>query len=183
MRIEQGRALDAHWCPSPNYNKRPDSESGLISLLVIHNISLPPGEYGRGYVHQFFQNELNPLDHPYFETIADLQVSSHFLIERSGQLTQFVNTQDRAWHAGASCYQGRENCNDFSIGVELEGTDNEPYTDLQYQTLIELTKALMVTYPAITAGRITGHQFIAPRRKTDPGFAFEWQRLFQGIRR
>lgn len=176
--IEQGRVLNAHWCPSPNFGSRPEGEKGHISLVVIHNISLPPGQYGTGQVQAFFQNRLNAQAHPYFAEIAALKVSSHLLIERTGLVTQFVNLLDRAWHAGVSCYQGRDNCNDFSIGIELEGTDTEAYTDAQYQTLDRLLRALFNAYPALNAQRITGHEFIAPGRKTDPGNAFDWQRVF-----
>lgn len=153
-----------------------------MSLLVLHNISLPPAQFGGGYVQQFFQNQLNPQQHPYFAEIASLHVSSHLFIERNGDLYQFVNLNDRAWHAGVSCYQGRDNCNDFSIGIELEGTDNLAYTDTQYQVLIALIQAIMQAYPKLARTRITGHEFIAPRRKTDPGESFDWQRLFAQLR-
>ncbi len=165
-------------CPSPNCNARP--EPADISLLVIHNISLPPGEYGSGCVQQFFRNELDCDAHPYFEEIRGVQVSSHLLIERDGIATQFVSFDERAWHAGASCFEGRDNCNDFSIGIELEGCDTEAYTDAQYAVLAAITGELMRAYPAITRDRITGHSDIAPCRKTDPGPAFDWQR-FQGL--
>lgn len=179
--ITAGRIPQAIWCPSPNFGPRPPAEAGQVSLLVIHNISLPPGQFGGGYVQAFFQNRLNPQDHPYFREIAALQVSSHLLIERDGTLVQFVNLNDRAWHAGKSTYGGRDNCNDYSVGIELEGTDSSAYTDQQYQVLTEVTKALMLAYPAIVPSRITGHEFIAPGRKTDPGSSFRWQRLFAGL--
>jgi len=124
----------------------------------------------------FFQNELSIDQHPYFVEIAELQVSSHFLIERTGTLVQFVNMNDRAWHAGLSSFAGRDNCNDYSIGIELEGTDDIPYTDAQYKVLADLTKAVQYQHPAITMDRITGHEHIAPGRKTDPGPAFDWLR-------
>ncbi len=163
---------NARHCPSPNYNARPaDAE---ISLLVIHNISLPPGEYGTGCVQQFFCNTLDCDAHPYFEEIRGMEVSSHLLIERDGTVTQFVSFADRAWHAGVSNFAGRENCNDFSIGIELEGCDTEAYTDAQYAALAAVTGELMHAYPAITRDRITGHADIAPGRKTDPGPAFDW---------
>ena len=161
-------------CPSPNYNQRP---LGEISLLVIHNISLPPGQFGTGKVQAFFGNQLVVDEHPYFAEICHLQVSAHFLIERDGAVTQFVSCLDRAWHAGVSQFQGRDNCNDFSLGIELEGTDEQPYTDHQYQALIELTERLRQAWPAITVERICGHCDIAPGRKTDPGPAFDWARL------
>ncbi|WP_313240944.1 1,6-anhydro-N-acetylmuramyl-L-alanine amidase AmpD [Stutzerimonas kunmingensis] len=161
-------------CPSPNFNQRP---AGEISLLVIHNISLPPGQFGTGKVQQFFQNCLQCHEHPFFEEIAELQVSAHFLIERDGAITQFVSCLDRAWHAGVSCFDGREACNDFSIGIELEGTDDQPFSDAQYQALIGLCRVLQGAFPAITPERVCGHSDIAPGRKTDPGPAFDWQRL------
>lgn len=179
--INNGILSPADWCPSPNYNTRPDSPTGDISLLVLHNISLPPEQFGGGYVQQFFANQLNPNEHPYFSEIADLKVSSHLFIERCGKVVQFVNLNDRAWHAGRSTYQGQEECNDYSIGIELEGTDSIQYTDAQYQTLSELIPAILSAYPQITPYRITGHEFIAPGRKTDPGNAFNWQMLFQGL--
>lgn len=161
-------------CPSPNFNRRPDGE---ISLLVIHNISLPPGQFGTGRVQQFFQNCLPCGAHPFFAEIADLRVSAHFLIERDGAVTQFVSCLDRAWHAGVSRFGEREGCNDFSLGIELEGTDEQPYSDAQYTALIELCRLLRQAYPAITDERICGHSDIAPGRKTDPGPAFDWLRL------
>lgn len=177
--ITAGRLDTARWCPSPNYNARPDAAD--ISLIVIHNISLPPGQFGTGCVADFFQNKLDVTQHEYFQTIADLQVSSHLLIEREGSLTQFVKFDDRAWHAGVSSYQGREQCNDFSIGIELEGTDELPYTDAQYASLVQCCRALIETYPQLSYERIAGHCDIAPGRKTDPGSAFDWARLRQGL--
>ncbi len=167
-----GRLPDVRWCPSPNFGPRPDGAA--ISLLVVHNISLPPGQFGGGEIAQFFCNRLDPQAHPYFESIADLQVSAHALIERNGRVTQFVRLLDRAWHAGRSCFQGEVECNDFSIGIELEGTDELPYTEAQYAALVGLTRHIMAAWPAITADRITGHSDIAPGRKTDPGPAFDW---------
>ena len=161
-------------CPSPNFNERPSTE---ISLLVLHNISLPPGQFGGGEVQAFFQNRLVIEAHPYFAQIATLKVSAHFLIERDGQIIQFVSCLQRAWHAGQSLFEGRENCNDFSLGIELEGTDELPFSDAQYQALIGLTRCLQRAYPAITLARIRGHSDIAPGRKTDPGPAFDWNRL------
>ena len=162
-------------CPSPNYNSRPaDTE---ISLLVIHNISLPPENFGTGLVQHFFQNKLDCDAHPYFDALRNLEVSAHCFIERDGTLTQFVSFDDRAWHAGASEFEGRSNCNDFSVGVELEGADNIQYTEAQYNKLIELTSCLMASYPRITPERVVGHSDIAPGRKTDPGEAFQWKRF------
>ncbi len=167
--------LDAATClASPNCNDRPDGAA--IDLLVIHNISLPPQHFGGGHVQQLFLNTLDPGRHPYFATIADLAVSSHLYIERDGELTQFVPLDKRAWHAGVSAFGGRPNCNDFSIGIELEGTDDTPYTDKQYCRLVEVSAVIMNTYPRITLERIVGHCDIAPGRKTDPGASFDWQR-------
>ena len=161
-------------CPSPNFNERPRGE---VSLLVIHNISLPPGQFGTGKVQQFFQNRLPINEHPYFADIAQLTVSAHFLIERDGGITQFVSCNQRAWHAGLSSFEGRENCNDFSLGIELEGTDDLPFTDVQYQALAALTRELLRAYPQMSAERIRGHSDIAPGRKTDPGPCFDWARM------
>jgi len=160
-------------CPSPNFNERP---AGEVSLLVIHNISLPPAQFATGKVQEFFQNRLDVTEHPYFAGIADLRVSAHFLIERDGKVTQFVSCLARAWHAGVSVFEGRETCNDFSVGIELEGTDDLPFTDEQYCALTALTRQLQKRFPAITAQRICGHSDIAPGRKTDPGPAFDWAR-------
>ncbi len=156
---------------SPHYNRRPQEE---ISLLVIHNISLPPKVFGGNWVERFFTGMLPKDADPYFTTIYQMQVSSHFYIKRTGEVIQFVSCLDRAWHAGVSRFGNREACNDFALGIELEGTDNEPYSEAQYQSLVYLTKALMLAYPAITKERIVGHCDIAPTRKTDPGQAFAW---------
>ncbi len=162
----------AEICPSPNFNERPPGCE--ISLLVIHNISLPPGQFGGREVHEFFTNCLNCDAHPALADLRGLQVSSHLLIDRHGQLTQFVPFDKRAWHAGVSCFEGVENCNDFSIGVELEGTDHTLYTEPQYAALARVTKILMTHYPLLNPTRIVGHSDIAPGRKTDPGPAFDW---------
>lgn len=165
------------WCndvtrmPSANFDARPDP--GEIDLLVIHNISLPPGQFGGNYVCDLFTNQLNCNAHPYFAQLRDLRVSAHFLILRNGEVIQFVSTKDRAWHAGVSSFAGRERCNDFSIGIELEGTDFEPFEAAQYATLAELTHSLHEWY-ALAA--VTGHEHIAPGRKTDPGPHFDWIR-------
>ena len=166
-------------CPSPNFNARP--EGTLVSLLVIHNISLPPGQFGTGKVQCFFQNRLDASEHPYFEGIATMTVSAHFLIERDGSVFQFVSCNERAWHAGVSFFDGRDNCNDFSIGIELEGTDDQPCSDAQYAALGELAGQLLSAYPGITAERIRGHSDIAPGRKTDPGPAFDWPRFLASL--
>ncbi len=169
--IDQGVLQEIRFVPSPNCNERPEAE---ISLLVIHNISLPPGQFGSASVEQLFTNQLDWDAHPYFQKIRGIEVSAHMLIDRTGEITQFVTFDKRAWHAGVSCFDGRENCNDFSIGIELEGTDDLPYTQAQYNQLSRVTEALMRAYPAITKERITGHQHIAPGRKTDPGQHFDW---------
>ncbi|MBN7795406.1 1,6-anhydro-N-acetylmuramyl-L-alanine amidase AmpD [Parahaliea mediterranea] len=172
--VEQGWLSGARRVPSPNYGPRPPGVEP--DLLVIHNISLPPGEYGSDCVERLFTNCLDWDAHPYFRGIRGLEVSSHLLIRRCGEVVQFVSLDDRAWHAGLSCYRGRENCNDFSIGIELEGTDEEPYADAQYATLVAVTRGLLAACPALEAGRIAGHSDIAPGRKTDPGPAFDWGR-------
>jgi AmpD protein len=144
---------------------------------VLHNISLPPGQFGGGHVQTLFQNCLDPGLHPYFTEIEGLQVSAHLLLERDGDLTQFVGFDRRAWHAGVSSYQGREACNDFSIGIELEGADLIPYSQIQYRQLAALISQLLRHYPTLDRSRIVGHSDIAPGRKTDPGPAFDWDEL------
>lgn len=157
--------------PSSNCDARP--ADARISLLVIHNISLPPGQFGGPWIVELFTNRLDPNAHPYFASVADLRVSAHFLIRREGSIAQFVPCALRAWHAGESSWRTRPNCNDFSIGVELEGTDDVPYEDIQYRTLARLTHALRRRYPLRS---IAGHGDIAPNRKTDPGPSFDWRR-------
>lgn len=176
--IENGWLKNVRTVPSSHFNARPDNE---ISLLVIHNISLPPGKFGGDYVEKFFTGCLPVNEDPYFETIKDLEVSSHLYIKRTGEVIQFVSFLDRAWHAGKSCFMGRNACNDFAVGIELEGTDDIPYTDEQYASLTFVTRALMRAYPAITVDRITGHEHIAPLRKTDPGEAFDWKRYLSAL--
>lgn len=166
---------DVLYIPSPNCDERPAGSP--IDLIVVHGISLPPGQYGGPYITELFTNQLNPTAHPYFVEVAGLKVSSHLLIRRSGQLIQYVPFDKRAWHAGKSNYQGRERCNDFSIGIELEGTDETEYTDDQYQQLSEVILILLQYYPELSRDRITGHSDIAPGRKTDPGPSFVWPRL------
>jgi N-acetyl-anhydromuramoyl-L-alanine amidase len=172
--IHQGWLSCARRVESPNYNARSEAES--IRLLVIHNISLPPEQFGGPYIEQFFTNQLDPTVHPYFREIADLEVSSHLLITREGAVIQFVGFNQRAWHAGQSSFNGQENCNDFSIGIELEGADIIPYTEVQYAVLAQVTQVLMAEYSAIVPESIVGHSDIAPNRKTDPGEAFDWDR-------
>ncbi len=177
---DQGRLPGARWCGSPNFGARP--EGAEISLLVVHNISLPPGEFGGPHIEAFFQNRLDASAHPYFQEIASLQVSAHGLIRRNGELVQFVSLLDRAWHAGRSCFEGQEECNDYSIGIELEGADDVPYTDAQYHRLADMAVAVMTAWPAITPERMTGHCDVAPGRKTDPGPAFDWPRFRRLVR-
>lgn len=171
-----------HWlrsvrhCPSPNCNHRPDATN--IRLIVIHGISLPPGEFGGPWIDAFFTNTLDVSRHSYFTEIAHLTVSSHLLIRRDGEIVQYVPFDLRAWHAGRSNYQGQENCNDFSIGIELEGTDDLAYTDAQYAQLARVIPLLNARYPA-SFGHVAGHSEIAPGRKTDPGPAFDWPRLHE----
>ena len=160
---------------SPNCDDRPTGDD--VSLIVVHGISLPPGEYGGPWIDDLFTNQLDSSAHPYFAEIEGLQVSSHVLIRRDGELVQYVPFTRRAWHAGCSCYQGREACNDYAIGIELEGQDEAPYEDVQYRRLAELVATLRQHFPAIAADAIVGHSDIAPGRKTDPGPAFDWQRL------
>ena len=172
MKVNKEHRLDgARICDSPNFSDRLNEE---ISLLVIHNISLPPGQFGNNFVDQFFMNKLDPKKDPYFEEIYEMKVSSHLFIDREGLLTQFVPFDRAAWHAGVSEFKGRDNCNEFSIGIELEGTDDLEYPPNQYKTLIKVTKALMEAYPNISVDNIVGHEDIDPVRKTDPGEAFDW---------
>ena len=180
----EGGWLDAvRRIASPNFDERPMGVP--ISLIVVHAISLPPAQFGSDDILRLFANTLDPEGHPYFEQISSLRVSAHFLIRRDGELIQFVSCLQRAWHAGFSCWEGRERCNDFSIGIELEGCDELPFEAAQYACLIKLVEVLRVQYP-ITA--VVGHCDIAPGRKTDPGPFFEWQRLsplgdFPGVMR
>lgn len=168
---KSGFLKGVRFIPSPNFDERPADEP--ITLLVIHNISLPPRVYGGDGVIEFFTNRLDPKAHEYYRMVADLKVSSHFFIRRDGEVIQFVSCNLRAWHAGLSKWKERERCNDFSIGIELEGSDFDAYTDEQYAKLAELTRALKQAYPIED---IAGHQDIAPNRKTDPGPFFEWER-------
>ena len=160
--------------PSPNHDERPPQQDAY--LLVIHNISLPPGQFGGPEIIDFFQNRLDYDSHPWLECLRDMRVSAHFLIRRDGSIVQFVSTHARAWHAGVSRFEGRERCNDFSIGIELEGTDTLPYDDAQYSALQRLLPALRARHPLKA---VRGHEHIAPVRKTDPGPAFDWRRFAQ----
>ena len=165
----------ARFIPSPNHDQRPSTDD--LSLIVIHCISLPPGQFGTEGINQLFTNALDPAEHPYYAGIAHLRVSAHLLIRRTGELIQYVPFNRRAWHAGISCYQGREVCNDFSIGIELEGTDYSAYEAIQYDRLDAVIAALLAHYPTLSREHITGHEHIAPGRKTDPGPFFDWSRL------
>jgi AmpD protein len=163
------------YLPSPHCNERPPSE--LIDLVIIHGISLPPGEFGTAAIQDFFCGKLNTDLHPYYLTIDKLKVSAHLLIGREGDVTQFVPFNKRAWHAGESQFAGKSNCNDFSIGIELEGTDTIDYTSAQYQALADCIAAIRHAYPQITPQQIVGHSDVAPGRKTDPGPSFDWAYL------
>lgn len=172
MKIHDGWLNNVTHIPSPYHDDRPEGEEP--TLLVIHNISLPPGQFGGPYINQLFTGTLNPGEHPFFDEIKHLRVSAHCLIRRDGEIIQYVPFNKRAWHAGQSNYQGREKCNDYSIGIELEGTDYEAFTEAQYVTLTKLTRLLITEFPQIEQN-ITGHSDIAPHRKTDPGPYFDWQ--------
>jgi AmpD protein len=177
--IESGLMRDARQVASPNYDARPPGIEA--DLIVVHGISLPPGEFGGPWIERLFTNTL-PLDlHPYFAEVGGLRVSSHLLVARDGSLTQFVKFTDRAWHAGQSSYNGRSACNDFSIGVELEGVDTLDYEAAQYGALADIVAALCEAYPRLSAERVVGHSDISPGRKTDPGPAFDWERARRGI--
>ena len=168
----------AQQIPSPNFDERPTTE---IELLVIHGISLPPGQFGGDEIDQFFTNTLDFDNHPFFAELRGLQVSAHLLIRRNGEIVQYVPFSKRAWHAGESCFKQRTCCNDFSIGIELEGTDDTAYEEAQYQSLIAVTQCIREAYPAISLQNIVGHCDIAPQRKTDPGIAFDWSKYRQGL--
>ncbi len=176
LRVDPGTDFlaDVRRVDSPNFDARPPGAG--LDLIVVHGISLPPGAFGGPWIEQLFTNVLPPDEHPYFATISDLRVSSHVLIRRDGELTQFVSFRDRAWHAGKSSFAGREACNDFSIGIELEGADTIPYEDAQYRVLANLVAALCATYPTLSPERLVGHSDVSPGRKTDPGPAFDWPR-------
>jgi AmpD protein len=173
--VATGLVPGARYVPSPNCDERP--AGAVPEVLVIHAISLPPEQFGGQEIEQFFCNVLDHATHPYFEGIRGVEVSAHFLIRRDGELVQFVPVHLRAWHAGRSCCEGRSRVNDFSIGIELEGSDSTPFEPAQYTALARLVRALMSAYPAIAPRRIYGHADIAPDRKTDPGPYFDWTRL------
>lgn len=172
--VSQGQLAGAKQVPSPNFNQRPAHTE--IQLIVVHNISLPPSQFGGGYIEQFFQNQLDCSIHPYFQTIEGMQVSAHLLILRTGEVLQFVNFNDRAWHAGRSRYLAQPECNDYSIGIELEGSDDQNFEEIQYQVLADVIVTLQKSYPKI-ASHIAGHSDIATGRKTDPGPFFQWNHL------
>lgn len=181
--INNGWLRHARQVVSPNCNARPDDE---ISLLVVHSISLPPGEFGGVAIEQLFTNCLDPAGHPFFAAIHQLRVSAHVLVRRDGECVQFVPFEQRAWHAGRSRWQDggrwRDSLNDFSIGIELEGDEVSPYTELQYTALCRVTRQLLAHYPQMTAQRIVGHAHVAPLRKNDPGPAFDWAYFHQQLR-
>jgi len=174
----EGRVAGARFIASPNCDARPPQTS--VTLLLLHSISLPPGTYGGDAVERLFTNRLDPQAHPYFGEIAALRVSAHFFVRRSGELVQFVPAQLRAWHAGNSAWRGCEHCNDFSIGIELEGTDDSEFDDPQYVTLVALTRALREAFPLRD---IAAHSDVAPERKTDPGARFDWPRFLRDLSR
>jgi AmpD protein len=170
-----GLLRGVRFMPSPNVDDRPVGMP--VDAIIIHGISLPPGEFGGPWVDQLFTNGLDPTAHPHFLALAGLRVSAHLFIRRDGEVIQYVPFHRRAWHAGRSHFLGRDRCNDFAIGIELEGTDDTAYTPVQYRRLAAVIACLMASYPGITAERITGHSDVAPGRKTDPGSAFDWPRL------
>ena len=179
MKIKDHKIEDIAFLESPNFNDRPDPNN--ISLIVIHSISLPSRNYNNDNVESFFLNNLDISKNEYFKEISDLKVSSHLYIKRSGRIIQFVPFDKRAWHAGISNYKGKEDCNDFSIGIELEGCDDDIYEEEQYTSLIQVTKALIEEYDLISKKRIVGHSDIAPERKTDPGVYFEWNKYLDNV--
>lgn len=174
---QAGLLNGARFVPSPNCDEREVHPIQGIDLVVVHNISLPPNEFGGDGVEALFTNRLDPNEHPYYQTIHQLKVSAHVFIRRDGEVVQFVPFHKRAWHAGVSCYEGREKCNDFSIGIELEGTDDMPFEPIQYDALNAVLDALVRAYPNVTKNNITGHSDIAPERKTDPGPYFDWSKI------
>ncbi len=181
MKIDKRKGIlhEARQVESPNCDERPNETD--FDLIVVHGISLPPGEYGGSWIDALFTNSLDPDAHPYFSEIHQLEVSSHLLIRRSGEIVQYVPFHKRAWHAGKSTYKNRERCNDFSIGIELEGSDEQEYENVQYEKLAQVIRTLCKTYPRLNTQRIAGHSDIAPGRKTDPGPAFDWDKLYRMI--
>ena len=178
---ETGWLEDVRRVESPNSDERPPDAT--LDLIVVHGISLPPGRFGEGWIDRFFLNELPAAADPYFATIAEMKVSAHTLIARDGSLTQYVSFNRRAWHAGRSVYCGRSACNDFSVGIELEGTDDLAYEPAQYAALAALVRALRRAYPSLRGADIVGHSDIAPGRKTDPGAVFDWGALQKLLKR
>ena len=179
MRINNHLIADIKFLESPNFNTRPKGTS--INLLVIHSISLPPKVYGNNHIENFFLNKLDYSLDPFYEEIKELKVSTHLLIKRDGEIIQFVPFNMRAWHAGESSFDGKDNCNDYSIGIELEGADDDDFEEIQYDKLCEVTIALQDEYKNITKENIKGHSDIAPGRKTDPGLFFNWDRYLDNV--
>jgi len=179
MQIENHIFKNIKFLQSPNFNERP--KNSIISLIVIHSISLPPNVYGNEYVEDFFMNKLKISDHDYFDEIKNLKVSSHIYIKRTGEIIQFVPFNMRAWHAGDSSYKGVNDCNNYSIGIELEGADDDNFSNNQYEKLIQISKLIIKNYPQINKDKIVGHSEISPGRKTDPGYKFEWNRYLNAL--
>jgi AmpD protein len=179
--IQDHRLVGVPFIESPNQNERPDPKD--IQLVVIHAISLPPGQFDTPGVTQLFTNTLDPKEHPYYAEIEALRVSAHLLIQRSGAITQYVAFDRRAWHAGVSHWRGRDVCNDFSIGIEVEGTEDQPFEAVQYTVLNQVLDGLILEYPLLSRARIAGHEDIAPGRKWDPGPYFDWERIGLGPHR
>ena len=179
MRIKNHRLQDINFLESPNFNDRPIDED--ISLLVIHSISLPPKKYNTDHIERFFLNELDFSSHNFYKNIDGMKVSAHVLIKRNGEVIQFVPFNKRAWHAGVSSYKGKNDCNNFSIGIELEGSDDDIFEDIQYEQLSLITSLLITEYDFITKDNIKGHSDIAPERKTDPGVLFDWDRYLTNV--
>lgn len=177
MTLDKGWVQGVRHIPSPNFDARP--EGIQVDLIVIHNISLPPGQFGGDGIIELFTNQLNPDEHPYYRDIYQMRVSSHFLIRRDGEVIQFISCNDRAWHAGISQWKGRERCNDFSIGIEIEGTDYQAFESQQYDAAAKLSQLLYRHYAIMN---VTGHSNIAPERKTDPGPFFDWDTYFKLLR-
>ena len=179
MKIKNHRLQDINFLESPNFNDRPLDED--ISLLVIHSISLPPKKYNTDHIERFFLNELDFSSHNFYKNIDGMKVSAHVLIKRNGEVIQFVPFNKRAWHAGVSSYKGKNDCNNFSIGIELEGSDDDIFEDIQYEQLSLITSLLIAEYDLITKDNIKGHSDIAPERKTDPGVLFDWDRYLTNV--
>ena len=179
MKIKNHRLQNINFLESPNFNDRPIDED--ISLLVIHSISLPPKKYNTDHIERFFLNELDFSSHDFYKNIDGMKVSAHVLIKRNGKIIQFVPFNKRAWHAGVSSYKGKNDCNDFSIGIELEGSDDDIFEDIQYEQLSLITSLLITEYDLITKDNIKGHSDIAPERKTDPGVLFDWDRYLTNV--